>query len=135
MIGRNIFLLLLVGILLATGCTAQETTIEQITNADLNDITKIVFIDGTTGEQIETEHQLKIHEFTVYLRGFMLRKSEEQVDLSGYPWAADLYQDDEIAFRVTFLSPLNINGTYYELLDPGLDIEAIDRFITTLPSL
>ncbi|EEG77835.1 hypothetical protein [Dethiobacter alkaliphilus] len=133
MILRKYILLFIICSLFLVGCTPQENTIQEITDTDLGSITKIVFVHSTSGESIVTEDRLKIWEFTGYLEDFVLQESSDQQERTEDRWAAEFYENGEKAFQITFAKPLEINGTEYEILEPQLDIEAVERFIDKLP--
>lgn len=126
---RRITILLVAVLVLSVGCGAVDTTIEGAANVSLDGLTMIAFRNGTTGELTEITAPGMISEFTAYLESFRLKKSRDQAGRTGYRWYADFYRGEEKLLRVTFVSPLNVNGTYYDILEPKPDPDFIDRFV------
>ena len=129
----KIKLLLLLFVLFLTGCTSAQTDLQQITAPDLNRTTKIIFINSSSGERVVTEDLLKIREFTSYLKDFVLQESSNTDQELSPLWEVQFYKNGELAAQLMFQTPLYIDGTYYDILEPELDMAAIERFIANLP--
>lgn len=110
-------LILLIVVLLLAGCRARERDFSQFYSGDNNNVTRLIMLDGNTGEMREVTDQEEIQAFFDMLEttAFMMQKDHTQ--RLGYLYWVDIYEDGQAVLRITFTEETaRINGVYY-LLD------------------
>jgi hypothetical protein len=104
--------------------------ISEVTDIKNNEVTKIVFSDGRgKNKPFTLEDKQKINEFIKLLDSYLLKKEKEHKESKGLIHMADFYNGDKKLIRITFTNPLEIDGTYYDILKGQLSTEKLDQFI------
>lgn len=113
----------------------EEKKISDVTNVKLDDITKIVFVDGRGGinKPLTIENKQNIKEFTKYLDGYIVKKIKNPEPKAGWIHCAEFYINDKMVMDITFSDPLNINhGNYYDIIKGDLSTDKIDMFLKSI---
>ncbi|WP_053366444.1 hypothetical protein [Bacillus sp. FJAT-27245] len=124
-------LLALLLFFIASGNAAnKEKTLSDAAGAKLDSTTKIVFRDGRGMNQpFSLEDAGKISEFIGKLDGYVVKKEVNPEARVGWIHAADFYEGKKKFLSITFIDPLIINGTYYEIIKGKLQRDEIEQFI------
>jgi hypothetical protein len=109
--------------------------IKQVANVNYDNINKIVFYDGRGGRNkpITLEDKEKIKEFMNYLNEYTIRKVKNP-EKTGWIHSAVLYDNYNKEMKITFGSPIEINGEYYKVLKGDLSTDKIDKFLNSIDS-
>lgn len=124
---------LLLFILVLNGCE-QEKKINNIVQTDFNYVTKIIFFNGRTGEQVSVEDKEKIKEFMSLVDSYEVKQIEGSPEVKpGTAYSSSFFVEEEESFNLSFDSSetnsnLGINGNEYSVIRTKLTIEKIDSF-------
>ncbi len=116
------------------GCT-QEKKINEIVQATYNNITKVVFSNGRTGERTTVKDKEKIKEFMSFVDSYEIKQIEGSPAVKpGTAYSAGFYIGESEAFTLSFISlepdsNLGINGEEYKVIKTDLTIGKIDSFL------
>lgn len=92
----------------------QPRSIDAFIKVDPAAISKLLIVDGTTGERYDTIDKTKIEGFFELMNGITFKRLINQSPRSGYTYAIILYSNDKKVFGVSFAGSLAIiNDTYY----------------------
>lgn len=95
------------------GCGLETKTLSQFYEKDLDDVTKIVIVDGSTGyKKTVTENEV-IKEFLGEIKDIKFIPDENQEKREGWRYSITLFQDDEQTFKFG-LTEVNENYYYTE---------------------
>lgn len=108
----------------------KEKKISEAANLNYSEVTKIVFYDGRGNNQPYTLEDIqKINEFNKLLDRYIIKKEKLHEDAKGWIHEVDLYKGGKQLTSITFNNPMEINGTYYDIIaGPSLP-ESIDDFL------
>ncbi|WP_088228401.1 hypothetical protein [Desulfosporosinus sp. FKB] len=109
----------------------EEKTIQDVTNVDPQDITKIIFYDGRGGlnKPLTIEDKQDIKTFMDYLDGYVVEKTKNPEPFTGWIHEAVFYINNKEVVDITFSDPILINKNYYTILKSTLDNKKIDTFL------
>ncbi len=97
-------------IFLLAGCVLETKTLPEFYEEELEDVTKITIIDGSTGYKKVINDKKVIDDFLSEIKNIRFIPEENQEDRSGFRYSIALYQDE----KITFSFSLNeVNGNYY----------------------
>ncbi|EPD53786.1 hypothetical protein HMPREF1210_00609 [Paenisporosarcina sp. HGH0030] len=95
------------------GCELETKTLSQFYEKDLDDVTKIVIVDGSSGyKKTVTENEI-IKEFLGEIKDIKFIPDENQEKRVGWRYSITLFQDDEQTFKFG-LTEVNENYYYTE---------------------
>ncbi|EHI98743.1 cell wall binding repeat-containing protein [Clostridium sp. DL-VIII] len=110
------------------------TTISGVTGIKFDDITKIVFCDGSLKNNTVTiEDKQKIKEFMGYLDAYSVNNIDVPV-VTGWLHRALFYINDKEVMDISFDNPIDINGEQFNVTKGNLDIKTIDRYLKSIDS-
>lgn len=92
------------------GCGLETKTLSQFYEKDLDDVNKIVIVDGSTGNKKTVTENEVIKEFLTEIKDIKFIPDENQEKRVGWRFSITLFQDDKPAFQFG-LSEVNEN--YY----------------------
>ena len=92
------------------GCGLETKTLSQFYEKDLDDVTKIVIVDGSTGNKKTVTENEVVKEFLTEIKDIKFIPDENQEKRVGWRFPITLFQDDKQAFKFG-LSEVNEN--YY----------------------
>ncbi|WP_298846631.1 hypothetical protein [Clostridium sp.] len=128
-------LIILIGIVILSFLFVRFTgkKINDVTNINIDNITKIIFYDGRGGRNkpLMLEDKQKIKEFMGYLNGYVIKKVGNSKS-TGWIHSAVFYDNDKKVMEITFVSPVIINGEYYRVIRGGLNTNKIDTFLKSI---
>lgn len=126
----SIIIAVVVTIIVIIGRSAKK--VNQIVNINYNDITKIVFFDGShRNKPLTVEDRQKIKEFTGYINDCVVIKWFDPGS-SGWAREAAFYENDKVVMDITFNYPIKINSGYYRVINGGLSLKKIDKFLQSV---
>lgn len=107
--------------------------IKQVSNINYDHINKIVFYDGRGGKNkpVTIEDKKKIKKFMDYLNEYTIRKVKNPKK-TGWIYSFVLYDNYNKEMKITFGSPIEINGEYYKVLKGNLSVDSIDKFLNSI---
>lgn len=107
---NNLLLFLFFLIILLAGCGLETKTLPEFYEKDLNDVTKIAIVDGSTGYKKTITDNEVIKEFLGELKGIKFIPEENQGKRDGWRYSITLFQNDEQTFQ---FSLTEVNDNYY----------------------
>jgi hypothetical protein len=108
------------------------TTISGVTGVKFDDITKIVFCDGSLkNDTVTVEDKQKIKEFVGYLDGYAINNIDVQV-ITGWLHRALFYINDKEVMDISFDNPIDINGEQFNVTKGDLDTKTIDKYLKSI---
>lgn len=111
---------------------SNATTISDVTGINFNDITKIVFCDGSlTNKTVTVEDKQKIKEFLGYLDDYSINNIDVPI-VTGWLHRALFYINDKEVMDICFNNPININGESFNVTKGRLDIKTIDKYLKSI---
>ncbi|WP_172370594.1 hypothetical protein [Sporosarcina jiandibaonis] len=119
--------LLLVILLLLSGCGLETKTFEEFCENDLNDVSKIGIVDGSTGYEVTTTDYEKIQGFIGEIKNIKFIPDDDQGKRDGFRYSITFFEDDDRTFQ---FSETYLNGNYYHT-DPDIH-PIVDGFFTTI---
>ena len=121
--------LLLSILFLLSGCGLElETkTFEEFYEKDLNDVSKIEIVDGSTGNEVTTTDNEKIQGFIDEIRNAEFIPDDNQEKRDGFRYSVTFFENDERIFQ---FGTTQINGSYYHT-EPDIH-PIVDNFFTTI---
>lgn len=120
-------------VILFNSCT-QEKKINEIVQSNYDNITKITFFNGRTGEKAIVDNDEKIKEFTNLLDSYVVKKIAGSPEVKPGPaYSVQLYAGDTMAFTLQILSlesnsNLGIDGIEYRVLETNVTNENLEDF-------
>lgn len=110
------------------------TTISGVTGIKFDDITKIVFCDGSfKNGEVAVEDKQKIKEFMEYLDGYSINNIDVPV-VTGWLHRGLFYINDRVVMDISFDNPIDINGEQFNVTKGELDTETINKYIKSINS-
>jgi len=97
-------------IFLFTGCGLETKTLPQFYEKDLSDVSKIVILDGNTGQKKTIQDQKIIEGLLSDIEDIKFIPDENQEPRDGFNYSITLFQDGEETFGFGLTS---VNGHYY----------------------
>jgi hypothetical protein len=67
-----------------------------------------------------------------YIDGYVIKKEKNHETAAGWIHHAQFFIKQEKVMDITFTDPLEINETYYNIIDGSLSPEDIDKFIKSI---
>ncbi|WP_128894086.1 hypothetical protein [Longirhabdus pacifica] len=112
---KQFTLLLVICFIMVSACSEQHEKLEIITLAeaypgDLNSITKIIIVDGGSGERRSFTDVDDIQLWLDQISDLEFHPDPNQESRNGFRYSVSLYEKDERMFGFTLN---NINGNYY----------------------
>lgn len=98
---------------LLTGCGLETKTLPEFYEKELNDVTEIQIVDGSTGAKKVINDKKMIDDFLSEIKDIKFIPEENQGDRSGFRYGIGLYQEGENTFSFT-LNEVNDNYYYTE---------------------
>jgi Cdc6-like AAA superfamily ATPase len=95
------------------GCGLETKTLSQFYEKNLDDVNKIVIVDGSTGNKKTVTENEVIKEFLSEIKDIKFILDENQEKREGWRYSIKLFQDDKPAFQFG-LSEVNENYYYTE---------------------
>ncbi|MGE7688194.1 hypothetical protein ACQKMI_03190 [Lysinibacillus sp. NPDC097214] len=95
---------------LLAGCGLETKTLPEFYEDELEDVTKIKIIDGSTGYKKVINDKNIIDHFLSEIKDIQFIPEENQDDKSGFTYSIAFYRDEEITFS---FSLNEVNGHYY----------------------
>lgn len=132
---KKVFLLIVVVLLLiyVFAWCIQIKKISTIVPPDYTNITKIILLNGKTGQRVAVENIEKIKEFMSLVESYVVRKIDWSPGVKpGYPYTAKFYTKDNKVFTLSFYNTLGINDEEYCIIKTDLNIEKIHNFIESI---
>jgi hypothetical protein len=108
---KSLFGVIILILFIVTGCDLETKTLTEFYSTDLNDVTKITVIDGSTGNKKVMTDQGVVEEFLAEIKDIEFIPDKNQEKRTGWRYSITLYQQDE---QRTFQFTLNeVDGHYY----------------------
>jgi hypothetical protein len=92
------------------GCGLETKTLPQFYGQDLDRVTKIVILDGSTGYKKTIKEKKVINEFINEIKDIKFIPEANQEKQYGYRYAITLYENGKKTFQFT---PIEIDDHYY----------------------
>ncbi|MDF2946552.1 MAG: hypothetical protein K0S51_1231 [Bacillales bacterium] len=105
--------LILIFLILLSGCGLETKTLHEFYGKDLNDVTKIEILDGSTGRKKNITDKIVINDFLREIKDIKFIPEENQEDRKGFRYSINLFQGEEITFSFS-LNEINDNKYYTE---------------------
>lgn len=116
-------LVLLIIVALLVGCRARERDFSQFYSGDNDNVTRLIMLDGNSGEMREINNQEEIQAFFDMLETTAFMMAKDHTPRLGFLYWVDIYEDGEAVLRLTFTEDTaRINGVYY-LMDNNVRAE------------
>lgn len=93
-----------------TGCGLETKTLPEFYEKNLDDVSKIEVLDGSTGYKKVISDKKVIEDFIEEIKNIKFVPEENQEEREGFRYSISLFQDEEIAFSFTLNK---VNGNYY----------------------
>ena len=113
--------------LLLSGCGLETKTLEEFYGKDLNDVSKIGIVDGSTGYEVTTTDIEKIQDFIDEIKSVKFVPDDNQEKRDGFRYSVTFFENDEQTFQ---FGPTQISGNYYHT-EPDIH-PIVDGFFTTI---
>lgn len=104
---QKLLLALLLFVTFLTGCGLETKTFTEFYESDIEDVTKIKILDGSTGYSKFITDKTVINEFLGEIKDIQFIPEENQEDREGYRYSISLFQDEEMTLSFT------LNDHYY----------------------
>ena len=114
-------------LLLLSGCGLETKTFEGFYEKDLNDVSKIGIVDGSTGYEVTTTDNEKIQDFINEIKSIKFVPDDNQEMRDGFRYSITFFENDEQTFQ---FGTTQINGNYYHT-EPDIH-PIVDDFFTTI---
>lgn len=98
---------------LLTGCGLETKTLPEFYEKELDDVTKIQILDGSTGAKKVIHDKEVINDFLSEIKDIKFIPEENQGDRSGFRYGIALYQEEENIFSFS-LNEVDDNYYYTE---------------------
>ena len=93
-----------------TGCGLETKTLSEFYEKELDDVTEIHILDGSTGYEKVINDKKIIDDFLSEIKDIKFIPEENQEDRMGFSYGIGFYQDEENTFSFTLNE---VNGNYY----------------------
>ncbi|MDF2946523.1 MAG: hypothetical protein K0S51_1202 [Bacillales bacterium] len=105
--------LFVIFLILLSGCGLETKTLHEFYGKDLNDVTKIEILDGSTGHKKNITDKIAINDFLREIKDIKFIPEENQEDRKGFRYSINLFQGEETTFSFS-LNEINDNNYYTE---------------------
>ncbi|MDF2606742.1 MAG: hypothetical protein K0S34_937 [Bacillales bacterium] len=105
--------LLIIFLIFLSGCGLETKTLHEFYGKDLNDVTKIEILDGSTGHKKNITDKKVINDFLREIKDIKFIPEENQEDRKGFRYSINLFQGEETTFTFS-LNEINDNNYYTE---------------------
>ena len=95
---------------LLAGCGLETQTLPEFYGKNLDDVTKMTIVDGSTGHQKTIEDPLAIKGFLNQIKDIQFIPDENQGPREGWRYSITLFEEDEQTFQFTLTE---VNDHYY----------------------
>lgn len=89
----------LLSILLLAGCNLETKTIPEFYEKDLQDVTKVEIVDGSTGYKKTITDEVVIEEFLTKIQDIKFIPEKNQEERVGWRYSITFFEDDESTFQ------------------------------------
>jgi hypothetical protein len=127
LIRKPIFLFSIFFSLLLTGCGLKTQTLNEFYDNELSNISKIVILNGNTGEKKSTVDKERINTFLAEIKNIKFIPEENQEDRDGFNYSISLFDENKKTFQ---FGPTFVNENYY-YTNPDIH-PIIDNFYESL---
>jgi hypothetical protein len=107
---KKSFIIIFLIVFILIGCGLETKTLPQFYEKDLDDVTKVVIVDGRTGHEKTTTDNGDIKEFFNIIKDIKFIPEENQEQREGWLYSITLFQDEEQTFRFW---ETKVNENYY----------------------
>lgn len=121
---KKAFALLLV--MVVSGCGLEVKTLGEFYEGDLENVSRVVVVDGNTGNQLTVEEEATIQSFLEEMREVEFIPEENQEARDGFNYSISLFEGEKKTFQ---FGATRVNDHYYETEPDVLPI--IDEFYET----
>jgi hypothetical protein len=108
--GKRIIGFIFIMLLNLAGCGLETKTLSEFYGRDLDRVTKIVILDGSTGYKKTINDSKVIDEFINEIKDIKFIPEDNQEKRDGYRYAITLFEKGEKTFQFT---PIEIDDHYY----------------------
>ncbi len=98
---KNLFCFIFFTMLVLVGCGLETKTLPEFYENDLDGVTKLAIVDGSTGDKKTVTDQKVINKFLNELENIKFIPDEDQEKRAGWRYSITLFQQDESTFRFT----------------------------------
>lgn len=112
-----------------SGCGLETKTLEEFYEEDLYEVSKIIIVDGNTGESITNTDREQIKLFMDEVRNIKFIPEEDQSKRDGFNYSITFFREGEETFQ---FGVTEIDGNYYHT-EPDLE-PIIDEFYSSFKS-
>lgn len=107
---KIVFGLIILVLLALTGCGLKTQTLTEFYPMDLNDVTKITIVDGSTGNEKTITNQGVVEELLAEIKDTEFIPDQNQEERADWRYSISLYQENEHTFQFTLNG---VDGHYY----------------------
>ena len=107
---KSPFARILLLMLIVVGCGLETKTIPEFYDKDLNNVTKVVIVDGSTGYKKASTDNAVIKEFFHQIKDIKFIPEENQEPRVGWRYSITLFEGDEQTFQFGLTQ---VNDDYY----------------------
>lgn len=107
---QKLILTLFLFVALLTGCGLETKTFTEFYKKNLEEVTKIKILDGSTGYSKTITDKKVMNEFLDKIKYIQFIPEENQEGRDGYRYSIALFQDEEMTFSFTLNE---VNNNYY----------------------
>jgi len=108
---RTIALLIISLLSLLNGCVLKATTLPELYKDDLDDVTKVVIVDGSTGSKKTVTDPEIIEEFLNEIKEIIFIPQENLEKRDGWRYSISLFNEEDQSFQ---FGTSEVNGHYYD---------------------
>ncbi|MBW3110247.1 hypothetical protein KYJ26_00115 [Bacillus sp. MCCB 382] len=101
MLLRNLLGLIILILFVLAGCGLKTQTFSEFYPRDLDDVTKITLVDGSTGNKKIMTNQEVIKKFLNQIKDITFTPDDNQEERTGWRYSITLYQEGERTFQFT----------------------------------
>lgn len=124
---HGIFLIFVFTVVILTGCNLETKTLTQFYDGDINNVTKIVIVDGNTGYKKTIKDKKIIESFLSEIKDVLFIPDENQEKRDGINYAITLYENENEMFQFGLTQ---VHEHYYHT-EPDI-YPIVDTFYTQL---
>lgn len=110
--------------------TAKE--VKQIFKIDHEKVTKIVVVDGDSGQTSVIDSRVRIFDFMNLLDNSVVKRNTSQKEKTGYRFAADIFEEGKKVLSLILGSTMKIENIYYEVVKTDLTPEKIEELLSII---
>lgn len=113
---NSLYLIVFSLFIVLAGCGLETKTLTEFYEKDLNDVTKLVIVDGSTGSKKTITDKDKIEELLNEMKDINFIPDKNQEKRAGWRYSIAMYQQDERTFQFT----LTEIGEHYYHTEPDI---------------